>query len=303
MIEDLVRRHSLLVIHGHNLHHFSVHAALAVDRVRAASGIKVHHTFHETWPDVPRTEPVYRRWDGAYAVSRFVQQDCINRLSFEPELLPLGIDTARFRPRSQIFGEARSPIIFHPARLLPWKGVHVSIDTLRILLGRGYDVRLVLTDTKRIVDWNEEVRSYGKEILRMIAKLKFEPYIRVVQPAYDQMPILYNHADIVVYHTVGEEPYGLVPLEAMSCGRPIIASRSEGIVETVVDGSTGYIVEKNNPEALAEKVAKVLNDRAEARRLGDSGRRQVEGNSSAQTYTSELLRRYASAANPDPAHR
>jgi glycosyltransferase involved in cell wall biosynthesis len=164
---------------------------------------------------------------------------------------------------------------------------------LRILLGRGYDVRLVLTDTIRIVDWNEEVRSYRNEILRMIGGLKLEPYVRIEQPAYDQMPILYNHADIVVYPTVGEEPYGLVPLEAMSCGRPVIASRSGGMIETVIDGTTGYIVEKNNPEALAEKVAKLLNDRAEARRLGDSGRRHVVRNFSANTYTSELLRRYA----------
>jgi glycosyltransferase involved in cell wall biosynthesis len=44
------------------------------------------------------------------------------------------------------------------------------------------------------------------------------------------------------YQTVGEEPYGLVPLEAMSCGRPIVASRSGGIPETVVDGVTGFTV-------------------------------------------------------------
>jgi glycosyltransferase involved in cell wall biosynthesis len=163
---------------------------------------------------------------------------------------------------------------------------------LHILLRRGYDVRLVLTDTKRIVDWNEEVRSYRDKIHRLIVELKLDPYVRIEQPAYDYMPNLYNNADIVVYPTVGEEPYGLVPLEAMSCGRPVVASRSGGIVETIIDGTTGYIVEKDDPEALSEKVAKLLNDRTDSRRFGDAGRQHVERNFSANAYTSDLLRRY-----------
>jgi glycosyltransferase involved in cell wall biosynthesis len=58
-------------------------------------------------------------------------------------------------------------------------------------------------------------------------------------------------ADIVVYPTIGEEPYGLVPVEAMSC--PIIASKSGGIPETVVDRVTGYIVSKGDAAALADR--------------------------------------------------
>jgi glycosyltransferase involved in cell wall biosynthesis len=106
------------------------------------------------------------------------------------------------------------------------------------------------------------------------------------------MPQLYKAADVVVYPTVGEEPYGLVPLEAMSCARPVVASRSGGIAETVIDGITGYIVARGDVDAMADRVGRLLREPALARRLGNAGRRHVEQHFDARKYVGRLIDRY-----------
>ena len=110
--------------------------------------------------------------------------------------------------------------------------------------------------------------------------------------SYSDMPELYEKADIVVYPTVGEEPYGLVPIEAMSCGRPVIASDSGGIRETVVDGTTGFIVPKKDPNALADRLMTLIADPRMARRIGRSGRQRAEKIFSAERYVSDLMKRF-----------
>jgi glycosyltransferase involved in cell wall biosynthesis len=97
-----------------------------------------------------------------------------------------------------------------------------------------------------------------------------------LRPAtYDEMPDLYREADVVVYPTIGAEPYGLVPLEAMSSGRPIVASRSGGMTETIVDGTTGFIVSRGDVTELTERVGQLLRAPARRRRMGQAARRHV----------------------------
>jgi glycosyltransferase involved in cell wall biosynthesis len=100
-------------------------------------------------------------------------------------------------------------------------------------------------------------------------------------------------ADVVVYPTVGEEPYGLVPVEAMSCARPVVASKSGGITETIIDGVTGFIVPRGDVGCLVERVAQLFTDPILARRFGSSGRLHVEEYFNAQTYVETLVDRYA----------
>jgi starch synthase len=77
------------------------------------------------------------------------------------------------------------------------------------------------------------------------------------------------------------EPFGLVNLEAMACGTAVVASRVGGIPEIVVEGETGHLVDWDEaaPDrfstALAARIEEVLDDHAQARRLGDAGRRRV----------------------------
>ena len=283
------------VVHGHNLHHFAPEPALVLDRLRDRLPFRLYHTFHETWPDVLHDRPVYRRWTGNYAVSRFVQGECWRRLGFRPRLARLGVDVQRFRVTREVFAGSGIPVILHPARLLPWKGVHVSVRMLAALAGRGIRATLIITDSQRIADWKQELAGYRREVVRLVYTLGLNRWVEFRPASFDDMPALYESADVVVYPTVEEEPYGLVPLEAMSSRRPIVASRCGGIPETVVDDCTGFLVEPNDLEALTDRVALLISDQALSRRMGAEGRCRVVRSFNVRRYVTWLALQYGFA--------
>lgn len=288
-IERFVSDMAIDVVHGHNLHHFSSAPALAMNSLH--SRFRLFHTFHETWPDLLADSPVYRFWDGNFAVSAHVQRECDRRLGYKPELRQLGVDLERFAwtPVRQRTVPLR---ILHPARLLPWKGVHVSVRALAILRSEGIEARLTITDNQRIADWHDELSGYRQRILGEVQDLGVVDSVDFCSPTFEEMPSLYQDADVVVYPTVGEEPYGLVPLEAMSSGRPVVVSRSGGLTETIIDGETGFVVDRGDSVALASRLRELASPSGLRERMGRAGRAHVEQNFNAISYASKMLQRY-----------
>jgi glycosyltransferase involved in cell wall biosynthesis len=174
---------------------------------------------------------------------------------------------------------------------------------LRALLDKGLSAHLLLTDTQRIADWDQQLQGYRKKVLMLVSDLQLQNHVTFERTSLTDMPILYNRADVVVYPTIGDEPYGLVPLEAMSCARPIVGSQSGGIVETIVDGVTGFLVEPGDVDGLAERVAMLLHDTALATRFGEAGRRHVEQSFSAKKYVAAIIERYSNRATMTTAAR
>ncbi len=89
------------------------------------------------------------------------------------------------------------------------------------------------------------------------------------------IPEILSVMDIFVLPSIFEG-FGIVLLEAMAMGRPVIASRVGGIPEIVAHGLTGVIVEPANPSGITSSVVKLLKNPMEAKRIGDAGRREVE---------------------------
>jgi glycosyltransferase involved in cell wall biosynthesis len=91
----------------------------------------------------------------------------------------------------------------------------------------------------------------------------------------DDLPRLYSQADIVVAPVLWQEPFGIIPLEAMSCRRPIIASRTGGHLMTVKDGETGFLFSPGDAHDLAAKISTLLDSRALRIEMGEKGRTRV----------------------------
>jgi glycosyltransferase involved in cell wall biosynthesis len=72
----------------------------------------------------------------------------------------------------------------------------------------------------------------------------------------DEVRACYRRASVTLLP--GEEDFGIVPLEAQACGRPVVALAGGGALETVVDGRTGVLVPESSPDALAEGIARAL---------------------------------------------
>ena len=105
----------------------------------------------------------------------------------------------------------------------------------------------------------------------------FETDIRV--PGYQEVDTrLTAISDVVIYTTIGDEPFGLCPVEAMACGVPAVITRSGGLVESIIDGETGFIIEKDEekvPLQLAQKIHTIFSDPDLAKRLGKAGRKRA----------------------------
>jgi len=80
------------------------------------------------------------------------------------------------------------------------------------------------------------------------------------------------------------EGFGIVYLEAAACGRPVIASTEGGAPEAIIPGKTGFLVDPRSPEAIADALAILLADPAEADKMGRAGRVWVETNFSIEVF-------------------
>ncbi len=85
----------------------------------------------------------------------------------------------------------------------------------------------------------------------------------------------YYSSDIFAFAPVWDEGFGLPPVEAMAAGLPVVATRSGTIMETVVEGKTGFLVDKNDDEALADALFLLLTDDARREAMGRAGRRRA----------------------------
>jgi glycosyltransferase involved in cell wall biosynthesis len=288
LILDIVNRHRIAIIHGHNLHHFHPAAAAAIEWIRRTTETRVYHTIHETWPGILETSRVYRLWNRNFVGSRHIQRECETLLGLSTTLHPLCVNTDLFRPSSVPFQHSPA-IILHPSRMLPWKGVHIGVDAVSILIQQERQVTLLLTDTQQIADWNEELASYRSYIADLVSTRGLNQHVQFVSASYSEMPELYNRADVVIYPTVGEEPFGLAPLEAMSCMRPVVVSRSGAMPEVVDDGITGYVVSKGDPVALSCRIAELLDRPSQAVKMGEAARSHVLERFNFQKYISMLV--------------
>jgi glycosyltransferase involved in cell wall biosynthesis len=100
-----------------------------------------------------------------------------------------------------------------------------------------------------------------------------------------------------------QEGFGIVFLEAMACGKPVVAVRAAAVPETVVDGETGLLVDRDDPEALAQALFALLSDPDRRRAAGEAGRRRVEQYHADRVAESFLRRVQARLDGPPESQR
>lgn len=155
---------------------------------------------------------------------------------------------------------SREPIVLFVGRVTPQKGLRYLIRALAlvrrparlIVVGDGYEL-------PRIRALNEELGLSDRV-----------EYAGILDR--EEVGRLYRRATVLVVPSVWPEPWGMVGPEAMASGLPVIAFRSGGIPEWLLDGQTGFLVEPRDVEGLAARIEQVLADPTLSRRLGARGR-------------------------------
>ena len=293
------------LVHAHNFHHFLPEYGLALTELRDEEDVPTFLTIHEMWGEFLCSDLLaLTEWDKIIAVGQHVYGDLVAQVEDvdNVEIVLHGVNTEMFHPdlegpnlKSEL-GLAGKRVILHPARLLPWKGVHTTLEAFRMVADRFSDVALVVTDTDEIVDWANELEGYREKIFSMVKASALQN--RVVMRSFDffkELPKAYGMADIVVYPTSGEEPFGLVPLEAMACAVPVIATRSGGLIESVLDGETGFLIPKEDAALLADRLTVLLERPDLAESMGKAGRRHVEEHFDRRRMASEVDALYREA--------
>ncbi len=198
-------------------------------------------------------------------------------------IIPSAVNTRIFHPVTQ--AEARDIIglplnervIVYVGRLLPRKDIRNIMRALALLPNENNDapVSLMVVGGETVEPDPVATPEIGK-LQRLAAELGVLDRVRFIgKRQANELRYYYSAGDVVVT-TPWYEPFGLTPLEAMACGRPVIGSAVGGLTFTIAEGETGFLVPPHNPDRLAERLQFLLNQPEMIARMGKAARKRVE---------------------------
>jgi phosphatidylinositol alpha-1,6-mannosyltransferase len=244
---------------------------------------------HEVgWSMLPVARTALRRIGNDTDVVTFISNYTRDRFSsaFGPqaalERLSPGVDTDRFEPDSVARAELRAryglgerPVVLCLSRLVPRKGQDMLIRALPAIRQRIDGAVLVIVGGG----------PYRTTLHGLVHELGVAEHVVFTDGVpSDELPAHHAMADVFAMpcRTRGAgldvEGLGIVYLEASASGVPVVAGRSGGAPESVVDGETGLVVDGEDVGAIATAVGDLLADRDRAARMGAAGRRWVVDN-------------------------
>jgi len=209
-------------------------------------------------------------------LSKMLTEDIVNVYSGNPYILNNGIPyNSNVKTERQV--KNSKVLILFLSNLIYSKGILDFLDSID-LLKNSYNEKI----SARVV--GHEVEMSKSELLLEIEKRKLNTFVEFLGPKYgkDKDEILYS-SDILVFPTLNDV-WGLVILEAMQFGIPVIATREGAIPEIVDDGVTGFLVDKHSPDQIAEKIKIFLDDDVLRTKMGKSARKKY-----LEKYTIEVF--------------
>lgn len=270
----------------------------------AARVARVPHVFHVH--DAPTRRPVPQGLleraafripaDAVVAISRYVASRLPRRLRARVHVIPNGVEVPDEGAAGAVeatairrrFGwPAACPLVVWCGRLQRWKGTHVFLDAAASIARIAPDVRfLVVGGTLFGLEPGYEV-----ELRRQHRRLGLGDTLVFAGQQADVTPFL-AAATLLVHCAVRPEPFGLVLLEAMALGVPVVAAAAGGVLEIIEDGVSGVLVPPGDREVLARTVLDLLRDPARCQRIGRAGRIRVTAEFSAARMTRAIEELY-----------
>ena len=240
---------------------FCLRTAKAEDRLVTV----FHSPLDETPGGIQLATRLAGRSEAVVAPSEFMRAHLKEYLQMDSRRLRVIQNSAREDLFLQVppAGATETPALLFAARLVPAKGGSVLLSALKLLSGRGRRVSLVVAgagpEKQNLVD---QAQALGISENVFFAGGLSQP----------QLADAMQRANAVVIPSLFPDPAPLVSIEAALAGRPVIASRTGGLVDIVEDKHTGLLFEKGNPAALADAIEILLSDPELQSRLGDQAR-------------------------------
>lgn len=288
----LIRRERVDIVHTNTIHNLYGWAA-----ARAAGRRHVWHVREIVWQNASLLK-IERALALRYSDRVIVTSGAVARMFVANGTLPAGVvtipngvDTDRFRPGRddavrRSFGIPPGvPLVGTAARMDVWKGLDDFIDAAGIVHRTRPDVRFVIAGGPI-----EGLEHYERMLRDRVREQKLDGVVHFAGWRFgpSEMPAFYQALDLFVLPSREAEPFGLVVLEAMASGLPVIATRHGGPLEIVREGDTGLFVEPASPRSIAAGIVSLIDDRPRAAAMGAAGRRRAAADYSIEQTVSRL---------------
>jgi phosphatidylinositol alpha-mannosyltransferase len=207
----------------------------------------------------------FRKLDGRIAVSKVALDYVKTYFPADYVIIPNGVDNHHFNngvtPIDQ-FMDGKTNILF-VGRLEKRKGFEYLLEAYKLIKPEIPDCRLIQVGpgVRLRKKYEKRINKYG------LADVHFTGY-----SSYADLPRYYKTADIVCFPATGRESQGIVLLEAMSVGKPVIASAIDGYSSVLTDGVEGIAVPPADAEKLAEAILRLNRDKQLRQQMGERGK-------------------------------
>jgi phosphatidylinositol alpha-mannosyltransferase len=252
-------------------------------RYSASPNVGTFHAFGEYSPIYAMGRPILRRFfnrlQGRIAVSQAAQEYVSQYFDGEFEIIPNGVDITRFSTRREPVGwmrDGRPTILFVGRFEEPRKGLRWLLQALPVVEPYFPDLRLVVAgsgDPESLAEWLP-LRDYtrpGRTIYRSAGsalEVEFTGFVSA-----DDLPRYYRSCDVYCAPSTGGESFGIVLLEAMAAGAPVLASRIPGYASVLTHGREGFLSTPKQPASIAAGLIRLLSDPALRGRMSEAGER------------------------------
>ena len=269
-IRALLEQESFDIIHLHEP--LAPVLPLCVLEVSNAVNIGTFHAYYNRQHLYRLSHPIVKRWHsrlhGSIAVSPVARRYVNNFFPGHYEIIPNGIDVDHFAQGVEPFPQYRDGKIniLFVGRLEKRKG-------LRYLLEAYSRLRWELPNTRLLV---VGPGNPDKESHCILSARNPQDVVMTGRVSYHDLARYYATADICCSPATGAESFGIVLLEAMAAGKPVVASDIEGYRGVLTHGKQGLLVPKGDSQALAQTLAYLANNPDLRRRMGQQGRRTAE---------------------------
>lgn len=286
------------LVHAHYLYPTAIIGAWTARRARAPLVLTAHGNDVDNAANSRLAGGVRRALHDAaaiVAVSRYLAARLGERFGVEPEcvdVIDCGVETEVFRPLAKAAARASvslpdgERIVLFVGHLIEAKGIATLLAAHRRMLADGQQALLVVAGEGELATAVESA-ARDPDTRGLVRSLGRVPH--------EQMATLMTAADVVCVPS-NKEGFGLVAVEAMACGVPVVASDVGGLPEIVADGSNGLLVPPADPDRLAVALASILQAR-NMEAFAETARRTALGHS-LETQTSKLVKVYERLVRP-----
>lgn len=199
------------------------------------------------------------------------------------------VDLDKFHPKIETthlrdeFGLTKDQLTYGIfGRIVSWKGIREFIMAAKIIHEKVPEAVAFI-----VGDASDGDTMYYNEVLNLVKEFDLEDTVIFTGYRKD-VPEIMALMDIVVHASTVPEPFGRVLIEGMAVGKPVVATRAGGPLDIVDEGTTGFLVEICNSEALAEAVITLLQDHSLRAEIGQNARKKAEACFGSHLYSRKM---------------